>query len=1447
MEITTLTAFLSPFLPALLGLGGKAVDKATESAAGKFGEAAFAKAQAIWGKLSPKVEAKEAAKEAAINVANNPSDRTKLVLEVQLKKLLEQDEELMKAIIQILEEDAPDGTFGTKIEQNVTGNNNQVFGTVSGSNVFSNIKGDVVINQPVNINTPKTTKDNPISTPDQQEMFQTNQDSSTGFQINVSGGTVNITPQNPSTKSPSELPNNNSAASPQIQQNVDGDRNQVISQVLGGMVVYGTVIYNNPTAEPDSATAQTKDPQIGANPYKGLLAFQETDGDRFFGRDLQINELWEKFRSLHEQESAARLLTIYGPSGSGKSSLARAGLIPELARQPLPGGERARVAVLVPGSHPLESLATVLARIATNDLTPVSKTREFATELAQANTEGIYDGLRRIADALPEITISPLIVMVDQLEEVFTLCEDPQERDAFIGNLLCAVANRSKRVSAIFTLRSDFIGATQKHPLLNQLIAAQGYLVAAMSEDGLREAITKPAELAGHPLDLSTVNLLIEQTADREGALPLLQFALSQIWVGLEKGKEPAKTLKAIGGVGGALAGEAQRIYENLSAEEQKIARQVFLALVLLGEGTKDTRRRITLDRVVSHGDSLEQVQKVIGRFASPSTRLITLANDDGTKTAEVTHEALFDNWQQLKDWLNGGRSDLRFQRRLDDAVMIWQENGRPEGNLWRSPDLDLLRRYQERAGDVMTQLQLDFFNASSYAETAQKEAENRQVQREKNIGKGIVVGSLVAVAVSSGFGWIAWKKTQQAEINLADSFGVSALSLVEKGEGLNAFVKGMRAGKILQNQQISNPSVLNALQEALNHRSEYNRLEGHQSPVYSVSFSPDGQTLASGSGDKTIKLWNLATGKEIRTLQGHQNQVFSVSFSPDGQTLASGSGDKTIKLWNLATGKEIRTLQGHQNQVSSVSFSPDGQTLASGSVDKTIKIWNLATGKEIRTIQGHQDIVYSMSFSPDGQTLASGSVDKTIKVWNLATGKEIRILQGHQDIVYSMSFSPDGQTLASSSGDKTIKIWNLATGKEIRILQGHQNGVNSMSFSPDGQILASGSGDKTIKIWNLATGKEIRILQGHQNGVNSMSFSPDGQILASGSDDKTIKIWNLATGKETRILQGHQNEVNSMSFSPDGQTLASGSWDKTIKIWNLSTRKEIRILQGHQNEVNSVSFSPDGQTLASGSGDKTIKLWNLATGKEIHTLQGHQNKVNSVSFSPDGQTLASGSVDKTIKIWNLAPGKEIRTLQGHQDSVFSVSFSPDGQTLASGSWDKTIKIWNLATGKEILTLQGYQNQVFSVSFSPNGQTLASGSGDKTIKLWNLSTGKEIRTLQGHQNSVLSVSFSPDGQTLASGSWDKTIKIWNLATSKEIRTLQGHQDSVFSVSFSPDGQTLASGSWDKTIKLWNRETGWDLDALMGRSCDWVRPYLLNNINVSESDKHLCDGIVTKKQ
>jgi WD40 repeat protein len=634
--------------------------------------------------------------------------------------------------------------------------------------------------------------------------------------------------------------------------------------------------------------------------------------------------------------------------------------------------------------------------------------------------------------------------------------------------------------------------------------------------------------------------------------------------------------------------------------------------------------------------------------------------------------------------------------------------------------------------------------------------------------------------------------------------------------------------------------------------------LTGHSDSVFSVAYSPDGQTLASGSKDNTIKLWNVKTGNLLQTLTGHSDSVYSVAYSPDGQTLASGSKDNTIKLWNVKTGNLLQTLTGHSDLGKPLAYNPDGQTLASGSLDNTIKLWNLKTGNLLQTLKGNSVWANSLAYNPDGKTLASGGADITIKLWNVKTGNLLQTLTGHSNAVYSVAYSPDGQTLASGSLDKTIKLWNLKTGKLLQTLTGHSDPVHSVAYSPDGQTLASGSSDNTIKLWNVKTGNLLQTVTGHSDSVLSVAYSPDGQTLASGSWDKTIKIWQIPAFISKAPVQQTQSQVSQPPVStpqsqpvtiPAPQTTIPVKNTKLIKlliaailgligtqiygyarygvspvnpisiIANLSSGISLeKTLTGHSSLVWSVAYSPDGQTLASGSHDKTIKLWDVKTGNLLQTLTGHSDWVNSVAYSPNGQTLASGSGDNTIKLWNLKTGNLLQTLEGHSDMVLSVEYSPDGQTLASGSRDNTIKLWNVKTGKLLQTLEGHSYySVISVAYSPDGQTLASGSQDNTIKLWNIKTGNLLQTLTGHSNSVWSVAYSPDGQTLASGSLDKTIKLWNVKTGNLLQTLTGHSNSVWSVAYSPDGQTLASGSLDKTIKLWNVKTGNLLQTLTGHS------------------------------
>ncbi|NET02667.1 MAG: TIR domain-containing protein [Sphaerospermopsis sp. SIO1G1] len=791
-----------------------------------------------------------------------------------------------------------------------------------------------------------------------------------------------------------------------------------------------------------------------------------------------------------------------------------------------------------------------------------------------------------------------------------------------------------------------------------------------------------------------------------------------------------------------------------------------------------------------------------------------------------------YTNFNELVRTLDTDREHIRSHTKWTQRSLEWEEKNKSEDLLLRGSEFAVAQEWLKTAevenkNPPATELQKEYFDKSREEIEAGEKKEQQQI---------LVLRSLLMVALTQQ--QEVKKQLQIAEYNQAESLARYALSLFkEGGSDLEAIMAAIKAGKIIHSQGQNNPQVLNALQAILYEVKERNILEGHNYRVISVSYSPDGKTLASGSRDKTIKLWDIETGKQIRTLIGHNSYVNSISYSPDGKTLASGSFDNTIILWDVKTGKQILTLIGHNSTVNSISYSPDGKRLASGSGDNTIILWDVKTGKQIRTLNEDYLWIYSVSYSPDGKTLASGSFDNTIKLWDVETGKEIRTFSGHNSSVNSVSFSPDGKTLASGSFDNTIKLWDVETGKEIRIFSGHNSSVNSISYSPDGKTLASGSFDNTIKLWDVKTGNQICSLIEHSSSVYSVSYSPDGKTLASGSRDKTIKLWDIETGKQVCSLIEHSSSVNSVSYSPDGKTLASGSDDKTMKLWDMETGNQIHTFNGHYSTVYSVSFSPDGKTLASGSEDNTIKLWDVETGNQIHILNGHDFSVYSVSFSPDGKTLASGSEDNTIKLWDVETGNQIHTLNGHDFSVYSVSFSPDGKTLASGSDDQTIKLWDVETGNQIRTLNGHDFSIISVSFSPDGKTLASGSDDQTIKLWDVETGNQIRTLNGHDFSIISVSFSPDGKTLASGSEDNTIKLWDVETGKQIRSLTGHNNFVNSVSFSPDGKTLASGSEDGTIKLWN----FDLEFLITKNCDFIRGYLENNPNVSESDRGLCEG------
>ena len=1035
------------------------------------------------------------------------------------------------------------------------------------------------------------------------------------------------------------------------------------------------------------------DDVIPPNPYQGLAAFEEEDADFFFGQENFINKLVEVTQNQP-------LVGIIGPSGSGKSSVVFAGLIPKLRQQ-----GNWLIEVFRPGKEPFLALASALVR----QLEPEAGETQFLREsvgLASDFQQGRITVQQVISRILERNPGKQLLLVADQLEELYTLCPVKEEQERFANELLAAITQEN--ITVVFTLRADFYGYVLSYrPFRDALQEYTPQLLSSMKREELQAAIELPAQKLDVQLEENLTQRILDDVGEEPGNLPLLEFALTRLW---EKQKNRELTHQAyqeIGGVKKAIANHAEQVYQKLSETEKQQAQRIFVQLVRPGEGTEDTRR------VATRAEVGDENWNLVSYLAGYQARLVVTGRQETEDTVEVVHEALIREWETLRQWINDNREFRTWQERLKLSLREWKNNKQDvEWLLWGTL-LTVAEDWLRQRADEMTQEERDFIQVS----IKERDREKREIERRRRLTlMGLSGFSVIALGLA-GMAGVNWREARISQINALAQSSDGLLNL-DKPKAVKSSLKAL-----VQMQRTpwvdsdTRTQVELALLNTVSNVAAPNTLGGHANKkcVSAVSFSPDGKLLASGGGDNTVKLWDVATGKEIKTLSGHTNEVWGVSFSPDGKLLASGSRDKKVKLWDVTTGKEINTLTGHTNILSSVSFSPDGKLLASGSYDKTVRLWNVTTGKEINTLR-HTNQIVSVSFSPDGKLLASGGADRTVKLWDVATGKQIQTLPGHTSWVRSVNFSPDGKVLASGSADSTVKLWDVVTGKQIKTLSGHTNGVRSINFSPDGKLLVSGSCDNTVKLWDVATGKQTNTLTGHTSSVRSINFSPNGKVMASGSEDNTVKLWDVATGKQINTLR-HKSLVRSINFSPDGKLLATGGDDKTVKLWNVTTGKEINTLPGHTNEIWGVSFSPDGKMLASSSADNTVKLWNVTTGKEINTLT-EPSTVNGISFRPDGKVLASTNADNTVKLWDVATGQQISTLTGHTDWVSDVSFRTDGKILASAGGDNKVKLWDAATGKEIKTLVGHTEAVNSVSVSRDGKLLATGSDDNTVKLW---------------------------------------------------------------------------------------------------------------------------------
>jgi WD40 repeat protein/uncharacterized caspase-like protein len=1224
---------------------------------------------------------------------------------------------------------------------------------------------------------------------------------------------------------------------------------------------------------PLSRSIRTRDDfDLGICPYMGLAAFGEDNSQYFYGREGLILELVHHLRDRS-------FLAVVGASGSGKSSIVQAGVIPQLRQgKQIPNSENWFLKIMRPGVNPLGELANCFGRVTENKAfknqpsknqtskNQISKNPMFGNETSLM--EGILNlGVESFVYWLRRQPQPITVLVIDQFEELFTLGPST-DREKFFELVFGALKYASDRFKVVITLRADFITSCLEVEALADLLQEFSVLVPPkLSIDDYRRVIVNPAQQVGLKVEAELVEVLLRELNNSVGDLPLLEFVLEQLWQRRAQGKLTLEAYqKQLGGIQGALERSSQSLYESLNTEEQECAKWIFLSLTQLGEGTEDTRRRIFKSDLIVQKYPVELVEKTL--TALTTAKLIVLNLEESTVesvrgkgkqenhefainqstfsishspvTVEVAHEILIRHWSTLRWWLEENRDRLRKQRQIEQAAQLWLNGGIVSDFLFQGVRLveaeDIYIKYiDELSPDVKK-----FIEACLEQRIQQQKQAQKRLRKER---RGIAIISMLSVAIPG----ISWFFYSQASINEAITLNsLSNLQLLLSHEQLEALSTSLKAGKnIKRSINIPNKIILdtkNNLNQILSKIQEYNRLEGHTGSVFKVFYSPGGQKIATASNDETVKIWNTE-GKLLKSLD-NQKSVYAIAFSPDGQTLAAGNTDGEIKLWNVADGILIQTLKGHQKVINSLSYSPDSKTLASASGDNLVKIWDINNGYQQRDLKGHEKGVIGVSFSPDNKTIASASEDNKIKIWDATNARHLKNIEGHTDWVNSVSFSPDGKTLVSSSADTTIKLWDFNQGKQIKNLTGHKDSVLAVTFSHDGTKIASASRDNTVKLWT-ADGGELDTFKGHTSGVYGVSFSLDDKTIASASLDKTVRLWRRNFDSPETTFEAHNKGIYAVAISHDDKMIATAGGDGKVLIWSRNDGSLIRTITAHNKIIYSLSFSNDNKTIVTASEDNTAKIWRISDSKLIKELKGHSKEINKVSFSKDGKFIATASRDSTVRLWT-SNGDYIKDIKGSkyekENEIFDVNFSDNNKIMATASSDGYVKIYDVQKGnliKEFIANQG--EWLYSARFTPDSQNIVTSSSDGSIKIWQVNNGKLLQTLAGHKSSVFSVAISPDGKLIASASEDKTVKIWQIDGTL-LTTLPEHGATVYDVVFTQDGKNLISGSRDNQARLWriNPEDykNQKLSFLIQRGCNWLGDYLKNNPN-QRGNKDIC--------
>ncbi|MFJ8466630.1 nSTAND1 domain-containing NTPase [Streptomyces swartbergensis] len=1153
----------------------------------------------------------------------------------------------------------------------------------------------------------------------------------------------------------------------------------------------------------DELAAETAAEDTARPPYRGLTRFEPGDAELFFGRDQLVERLTELNRKH-------RFTAVFGPSGSGKSSLLRAGLIPRL-RTPDDKGEDAppaAVRILTPGADPLRTHAERLEPVPDTD-----------------------------ADTW---------LIVDQFEELYTLGADPADRDTFIDRLVAATAADS-RLRVVIAVRADFLGRCAEHPGLTAALQDATLLAGPMSRAELREAIVRPAAAAGLIVERALTERLLDEVEDAPGGLPLMSHALLETWRHRSGRALTEAAYEAAGGLHGAVVRTAEQAYGELTERQAELARRILLRLVApgwgspllersreLGGGTADTRRP-TDHTELDFGDPAD-TRVVLERLAR--ARLITF--DDGT--ADLAHEALITAWPRLRAWIDAERDRLRVHRALSEAARTWQDLGQEKAALYAGSRLSAARDAfpadgAAPGGDELTPLERRFLTTSL-------RRRHRAALRRRTVVA--VLAALTLLATGTAVVALQARATAQAERDDAVFGGLTA-----EADRIRDTHAGLAARlDVAAYRMRSTPDLRTRLASDAG-RVLATRLSGPDGVGSSVAYAPDGRTLAGGGHDGTVRLWDTGGRALGAPLRFGTDRVGAVAFAPGDRHLLAATGEGgVIRLWDVRDRAHPRALgrplvSHDEENIVSAAFAPDGRTLATAGDDGTVRLWDLTDparptplGKPAAADDSKDRSVRAVAFAPDGNTLATAGYDGTVRMWRYGGNDRVaplgEPLRAHTAPVWTLAFSPDGRTLATAGFDETVRLWDASRPDRLTSLgeplTGHTAPVMSVAFSPDGETLASAGEDDAPLLWNVANPAYPQRLgeplTGHTEPVWEVAFSPDGRTLASSGADGGVLLWH----RPPTVLTDFTNPVTAVAYSPDGRLLAAASTDDgLVRLWDVRHPDRPRRLPRtltHEDRVLAVAFASDGRTAVSGSADGTVRLWDLSTPERPaplgEPLRAHDGEVDAVAFAPGGRLLATGGADDTVRLWDVrrpdVPQPLGGPLRGHTDAVTSVAFARDGRLLATGAEDATARLWHVdgdgARARPAgAALTGHDESVEAVAFAPDGATLATGSDDRTVRLWDVrdaEQGDRVRPLgeelTGHRAAVRALSFAPDGRTLATGSGDHTVRLWDVSDPSRAepsgQELTGHLDTVTTVAFNPRGDALASAGYDLTARVW---------------------------------------------